>query len=136
MSMNRQRIRLSEVQSMFSQKAGSVSEGSDTDEFHFTSSSGICMSLIMEKIFGGMKNRCMKEGTDDDISEADSGNTDKFTLWMDNEMDRCLSRKNCAKNGRKRYSGTGFPVYNLCIPSTERKQGSWKCGRYLSHKSE
>lgn len=59
----------------------------------FTSSSGIYMSLIMEKIFGGMKNRFLKEGSDEGISESDSGNTDKYTIWMDNEMDRCLSRK-------------------------------------------
>ena len=72
------------------EKKGGVESAMRED---FKSSSGIYMSLIMEKIFGGMKNRFMKEGADGGISEADAGNTDKFTLWIDNEMDRSLSRK-------------------------------------------
>lgn len=58
------------------------------------SSSGIYLALILEKIFGGMTERFMKEGTEEGgISQGDVTNQKKMKAWMEKEMDRSLSQK-------------------------------------------
>ena len=58
------------------------------------SSSGIYLSLILEKIFGGMSNRFLKEeNAEGGIAREDVPILPKMKEWLDNEMDRSLSQK-------------------------------------------
>ncbi|MBO6093004.1 MAG: hypothetical protein J6P40_05155, partial [Oscillospiraceae bacterium] len=58
------------------------------------SSSGIYLSLILEKIFGGMTKRFLKEEKEEGgIERGDVSNSNKMKEWLDNELDRSLSQK-------------------------------------------
>ena len=45
-------------------------------------------SLILEKIFGGMKQRFLNH-----VSDADADNIDNLQEWMDDDMYTCINRK-------------------------------------------
>ena len=60
---------------------------------HHMTSSAIYLSLIMEKIFGGMAERISKEADKGGLTEQDIDNPNKMKEWMDADMDRCLTRK-------------------------------------------
>ena len=52
------------------------------------SSGNVYKSLILEKIFGGMKQRYLNH-----ISLEDSGNKDTIKAWLENDMLECIKRK-------------------------------------------
>lgn len=60
---------------------------------NFTSASGIYMSLLMEKIFGGMAGRFMKNKDEGGIEENDIRNMELMRDWLENDLNQCLTRK-------------------------------------------
>ena len=60
---------------------------------NFTSSSGIYMSLIMEKIFGGMAGRFKKNKAEGGIDEEEIRDITKMSNWLDNDLNQCLTGK-------------------------------------------
>ena len=74
---------------------GTLTEASLLDEMknNYKSSSGVYMSLILEKIFGGMKRDYLKNGAEGGLDDADAGRIPLVKEWLDNKMAENITQK-------------------------------------------
>ncbi len=59
----------------------------------YKTSSGIYMSLMLEKIFGGMKQQFNKSGAEGGIDEESAGNSEVAKAWLDDFMSSRVQQK-------------------------------------------
>ena len=57
------------------------------------SASGTYQSLLLQKVFGGMKERMMQEAEFNDLTEVDGSTFQKVQDWLDKDMFNCISKK-------------------------------------------